>query len=98
MAGRPSARGLAPWVSTRCRASEYLKCGQTWMPGSSPGMTIISSHSNIRSRMKGSTKQATAVGPPSDDAALFERGDLGGRQSEPVAVDLAVVLAELRRS
>jgi hypothetical protein len=27
---------------------------------------------------------------------LFERGDFGGRQSEPVAVDLAVVLAELR--
>jgi hypothetical protein len=31
----------------------------------------------------------------SDDAVLFERGDLGGRQSEPVAVDLTVVLAEL---
>ena len=32
----------------------------------------------------------------SDHTVLFERGDLGGRQSEPVAVDLAVVLAELR--
>jgi len=31
----------------------------------------------------------------SDDPVLFKRGDLGGRQSEPVAVDLAVVLAEL---
>ena len=32
----------------------------------------------------------------SDDAVLFERGDVGGRQFEPVAVDLTVVLAELR--
>src|ERR1700730_8517502 len=32
----------------------------------------------------------------SDDTVSFERGDLGGRQSEPVAVDLAVVLAEFR--
>jgi hypothetical protein len=31
----------------------------------------------------------------SDDTAFFERVDLGGRQSEQVAVDLAVVLAEL---
>ena len=31
----------------------------------------------------------------SDDAVLFERGNLSGRQSEPLAVDLTVVLAEL---
>jgi hypothetical protein len=32
----------------------------------------------------------------SDDTVFFERTDLGRRQSQPVAVDLAVVLAELR--
>src|SRR5215467_10528661 len=32
----------------------------------------------------------------SDNAVLFERGYLSGRQFEPVAVDLTVVLAELR--
>src|SRR5260370_32183080 len=32
----------------------------------------------------------------SDDTVLFEHGDLGTRQSEPLAVNLAVVLAELR--
>jgi hypothetical protein len=44
------------------------------------------------------TKQPTVVGSRagSDDAVLFECPDLGGRQSEPVAVDLTVVLAELR--
>ena len=32
----------------------------------------------------------------SDDAVLFERRDLGGRQPQPIAVDLAVMLAEFR--